>query len=144
MSRQSHNRQIPSIALPILPPSPSWSTAMDQQQFNRTVYLDAMATAYLISRSHLLPAMIMGTKLGVLVFLLPRNDCCVTGRRPPIWHLVSMICDRNRATSSNDSRLSTLKTNRNRSPGQQQKNIYRKVKFRFSLATSGFLTDFFF
>lgn len=35
----------------------------------------AMSRVYLISRSHLLPAIIMGTGLGVFAFLPLRDDC---------------------------------------------------------------------
>jgi hypothetical protein len=118
--RRIRSRRILSTTSPTHPLSPSYKrNSIKRNYVNFRVCLEWMN---LISRSHLFPAMIIGTRLGVLIFLLPRNDCWFVVCRPPMWHLVSMICDRRRATSSKDSRLSTLKTKRNRSPGQQKKN----------------------
>ena len=120
MFRQIRSQRNPNTTSPTHPPSPFYNiTQTYVMMSDYGVIEDSIEDSifYLISRSHLFPAMIIGTRLGVFVFLFPRNDCwLVVCRPPPMWHLVSMICDRRRATSSNDSRLSTLNTKRNRSP----------------------------
>ena len=98
---------------------------------------DPNSLTVLMSLSHLLPAMTMGTRLGPWDFF-PRDESLrVSGWTipplppplppPPRLPLVSMICARSRVTSSNDSRLSTLNTKRKRSPAER--NVIFKMNF---------------
>jgi hypothetical protein len=81
-SRQIRSQRNRNTTWPTHPPSPFYTAhpvekMMDNhEKMMKVISIGYLLTLrYLISRSHLFPAMIMGTRLGVFVFLLPRNDC---------------------------------------------------------------------